>query len=276
MRDKPKSWNKDHFIPFAILGIILAWSGVVFASAVNYNLFNVEWNFQRTALLGDSFGVVGSVMATMAAVFTFIALRDQRYETRRLRDRESDRDKSDRKRESEATFFQLLNLRNTILDNIVITGYMGDETLTGQRSLRTYFGQVAYLSAPNISVQRERYNFAWVQIGPILGHYLRFTYHIIRFADESFETELVRYEYIRLLRAQLSNAELGIIAMNCAHGDGHPKMKKYVERYGLFHSLPDEMIAQLHLKDQFADGAFDTDRWDAMRKKDAPAPPPAA
>ncbi|OYW35098.1 MAG: hypothetical protein B7Z42_15690, partial [Brevundimonas sp. 12-68-7] len=64
-----------------------------------------------------------------------------------------------------------------------------------------------------------------------LGHYFRFTYHIIKFARDNFGPDA--YEYVRLLRAQLSNAEITLIALNCAHGEGREKFLKWVETYSL-------------------------------------------
>ena len=263
MSNELKPWYVRYSIPIAIGCITLVWTAVVLASGAKINLTGVEWDFSRTALLGDSFGVVGGIMATMAAVFTFIALDDQRNEVRRLRRREDDRDKSDREREAEATFFRLLELRNSIVANI--THYTGSPSgrieSNGQQAILKYSQIIQPSSTDSVERSKERYDKKWYLVEGEMGHYLRFTYHIIKFVSQSFDNEFKRYEYVRLLRAQLSNAELKIIAVNSAYGEGAPKMKDYVNKYALLHSLPNEAIDGMKLRNAFASSAFDSSDW---------------
>lgn len=263
MSNELKPWYVRYSIPIAIGCITLVWTAVVLASGAKINLTGVEWDFSRTALLGDSFGVVGSIMATMAAVFTFIALDDQRNEVRRLRRREDDRDKSDREREAEATFFRLLELRNSIVANI--THYTGSPSgrieSNGQQAILKYSKIIQPSSTDSVEQSKERCNKKWYLVEGEMGHYLRLTYHIIKFVSERFDNEFKRYEYVRLLRAQLSNAELKIIAVNSAYGEGAPKMKDYVNKYAILHSLPNEAIDGMKLRNEFSSSAFDSSDW---------------
>lgn len=89
-----------------------------------------------------------------------------------------------------------------------------------------------------------------------LGHYFRFTYHIVKFANDSFGS--AAYKYVRLLRAQLSNAELVLIALNCAHGEGADKFARWVERYSLLHNIDESDRKTFELDQYFAPKAFDS------------------
>ncbi len=73
-----------------------------------------------------------------------------------------------------------------------------------------------------------------------LGHYFRHLYHIIKFVHKNPYFNLVindinslqREDYIKILRAQLSNAELILIGINGLTKQGH-NFKKYIDDYNL-------------------------------------------
>lgn len=288
---KPRWSRAEKALLTCIPAFTLAWALVVGLSGYDVNLFGVEWDFERTGQLGDSFGVVGALMATAAAAFTFLTLQGERTENSRLRAREDDRDRADRKREAEATFFRLLDLRNSILERVrdpslaqsreveatffrllnlrnLIPERVRDPSraqssgqVLGQRAIWTITkGLAQEVASPQDDVQ-SRHDAYWSKVEGEVGHYLRFTYHIVRFATEQFDNDRDRYGYVRLLRAQLSNAEVELIALNSAYGAGKPRMKTFVERYALLHSLPEDTIERLQLRSLFSDAAFDSDRW---------------
>lgn len=272
-RSDPARWTGFEIATlFSIPLIFIIWAIVVLQSGRDVNVTGIEWNFARTALLGDSFGVIGGVMATAAATFTFLTLQRERAENSRLREREAERDQSEANREAEVTFFQLLDLRNSILNSIeFIDRYDSTNNSKGSRAVKDLLDKVSYTGSHKYSYAnaQEAYDDNWELVEDQLGHYLRFTYHIIRFVDERFSNELRRYEYVRLLRGQMSNPEVELIALNSAYGKGSPKMANYVVRYALLHSLPQGTIDELQLEDSFGDGAFDTSRWEALRQKRA-------
>ena len=260
---QPSAWRSTEFRVVALItASAVLWAVVVGLSASGTNLFGVEWNFERTGQLGDSFGVVGALMATAAAAFTFLTLRNERAENSRLRARQDDRDRADSKREAEATFFRLLDLRNSILERVRDPFRAAShEPVLGQRAIWTIAkGLANEVVTPSGEVQRL-HDAYWSRVEGQVGHYLRFTYHIVGFASANFDNDRDRYDYVRLLRAQLSNAELELIALNSAYGAGNPHMKAHVERYALLHSLPEDTIARLRLRSLFSETAFDSGRW---------------
>ncbi|WP_374410278.1 putative phage abortive infection protein [Novosphingobium colocasiae] len=246
------------------LGLVGGWAIVVFLSGRGTNLTGVEWDFHRVGELGDSFGVVGALMATAAAAFTFLTLRDERAENARLRKREDDRDRADRKREAEATFFQLLNLRNDILERIRDPRQPASATpVKGSMAIEFITKILTKNVLPCNESSQSNYDSAWSKVEGELGHCLRFTYHIIRFVVSNFDNDYEIYAYVRLLRAQLSNAETQLIAVNSIFGEGKPKMEVYINQFSLMHNLPEDIINRLKLKDHFEKTAFDSSGWQA-------------
>lgn len=263
---RPKNLFQSLSAEFAAVAAILAlfaiWAAIVGLSADGTNLFGVEWDFERTAQLGDSFGVVGALMASLAAAFTFLTLRGERAENSRLRAREDDRDRADRKREAEATFFRLLDLRNSIVERVRDPlRAASHQPVIGQRAILAIANGLAAKVETSSSEVQRLHNEYWSKVEGEVGHYLRFTYHIVRFATANFDNDHDRYSYVRLLRAQLSNAELELIALNSAYGAGKPHMKTFVEHYALLHSLPEDTVGRLRLRSLFTDAAFDSGRW---------------
>lgn len=91
-----------------------------------------------------------------------------------------------------------------------------------------------------------------------LNSYFRLLYNILKLVDHSkVEDEKV---YTNILRAQLSDSELQLIAMNCARAEG-TKLLALVERYDLLKHVPPKLNGQdIHqicdeIRKQDAEGA---------------------
>jgi hypothetical protein len=98
-----------------------------------------------------------------------------------------------------------------------------------------------------------------------LTNYHRFVYHIIAYTERQF-SEIPKtspmtkddpsYSYIQLLRAQLSDSEMQLMAFNALYGAGNPKLKLYIERYALFNNMPEVDIIEFELPRVFNHAAF--------------------
>ncbi|MEG8041306.1 putative phage abortive infection protein [Sphingomonas sp. LR59] len=257
------------------------WGLAVLASGAGFNPLNLALNFERIGQLGDAFGVVGAAMATAAAVFTWDTLSLEREETARLRIREakrdgedlvrmdaelkrqSDRDLSQRKTAAESTFFRLLDSRLTLLDNVQITFsdasdyLLKDTKYTGTAAISKFlleYSSKRELRADGLSSHEDRIRAAFERHFDALGHYFRFTYSIIQFADTKFGKDA--YEYVRILRAQLSDSEQLIIALNCLFGHGQGSFKQFTEKFALLNNVSKERIEIYELRERFSDSAF--------------------
>jgi hypothetical protein len=129
--NKPNAKDTTSFTAIGlIISVFLVWALVVGLSGKGLNLFKVGWDFERTGQLGDSFGVVGALMASLAAYFTFQALVDEKAETAKLRNREMIRDQSDKRNQAEITLFRMFDMRIIILEGIHTKS--GHDVFTGR------------------------------------------------------------------------------------------------------------------------------------------------
>ena len=73
-----------------------------------------------------------------------------------------------------------------------------------------------------------------------LGHYFRNLYHFVRFIVESDVDDATKKRHMKILRAQLSNYEMLILAYNCLHKFGS-KFRPFVEKYELLQNINFEL-----------------------------------
>jgi hypothetical protein len=236
-----------------VFGILL-WFVIVLLSGAGFNLFPVQWDFSRTGGFGDSFGVVGAVMTTVAGYYAFNALIAERRSAQRLRSTERRRSRIEHERDAEGTLFQLMNLRLSVAREISLKS--GATRLTGSDALSHMAKLMSSKISKSLKDSDAIYASHYEKWKDQLGHYFRLTYHIVKFADENFPTWKA-YTYVRLLRAQLSNSEQVLLALNCAHGEGRSKFKGAVEYYALLHNIAAVDRSSLALDVLFEPGAFD-------------------
>ncbi len=92
-----------------------------------------------------------------------------------------------------------------------------------------------------------------------LGHYFRIVYGILVYIDTNRTLSYnERYDYTKILRAQLSNPELFIVLMNCLYGLGKERFLPLAVKYDLFQHLGESsdplnrrMFAALKVADGF-------------------------
>ncbi len=264
-------WDQHGGVLLAAL-FVLGWVAVVLLSGWGVNATGVRWDFERTGQLGDSFGVLGAMMAAAAAYFAFRTYQSARQDVTRLE-----------RRAAEPSYLNLLERRYDVLDRvrlsrmrISIKGTEGFERL-GQNALDWI---VMLLRKPNkdgltLKVQYKRSTDGVSG----LSNLFRFTYHIVSYADRQFaeargSTPMTKsdpaYQYVRLLRAQMSDAELVLVALNCAFGPGHEKFKPLVERYALLHNMDPQDRHLFKLDDLFEPEAFGLTAEDRVAHGDNP------
>ncbi len=72
-----------------------------------------------------------------------------------------------------------------------------------------------------------------------LGHYFRNLYHIVKYVERSTIKEKEKFEFLRMLRAQLSNYEILLLAYNGLHEYGED-FYPLIEKFELLKSLNNE------------------------------------
>lgn len=159
------------------------------------------------------------------------------------------------KQNFEATLFQMLSLhssnvnelrgfdgnRNPISGRAVISKYVSDLSRTyGNAHTRGY-------DPSDLNLWPNIYRDFWNERRNELGHYFRLLYNMIRFVnaktprigDDTNRAE--RTEYMRIIRAQLSDAELVLIFYNCFSEHGE-RLLQYARNYDLFDNLDETLL----------------------------------
>lgn len=85
-----------------------------------------------------------------------------------------------------------------------------------------------------------------------LSHYFRNLFHIVKFVERSPVAKKEKFEYLRMLRAQLSNYELLLIAYNGLHDYGK-EFFPLIEKFELIKSLNDETRMPEHYDKRIVD-----------------------
>jgi hypothetical protein len=260
-------------IAAAIIGV--AWLVFVLLSGSLPYFFQAGWKFEQTGQFGDSFGVLSAGMAAAAAYFAYQTYRQAADENERLLRRQDAQDRTAKRERAELlerqnlsdmranvpAFLALLEGRYAVLNQATYV----------LKNLKTVRGHEAITSISyNLRFDRERLS------GPAkdiyenivldargLENLFRYTYHLVLYADREFggsglrnPKETMSYTYVRLLRAQLSNDELLVLALNCVDGPGKPYFKELAERYSLFHNMDAGDIKLFRLKTRFDATAF--------------------
>ncbi|EIZ78247.1 hypothetical protein WSK_3129 [Novosphingobium sp. Rr 2-17] len=224
----------ENFAVPAVGVAAVTWVVIIFLSGWGYNLTGVEWNFGRVANLGDSFGVLSSGMASIAAYFAFQTYRASLNEGT-----------ENSKRAVEAAFLNLSERRFDVLDHVVLRI---NKNFSGQAVLEKIAERMKTQRRESADRLDKVYEDSVEGISG-LASFIRFTYHIVALIDREFDSGIDEkvaskdseaYRSIRLLRAQMSDAELLFIALNCIAGKGFGKFRPLVEKYALLHNLPYE------------------------------------
>tara|TARA_Y100000034_G_scaffold135976_1_gene210086 strand:- start:5670 stop:6623 length:954 start_codon:yes stop_codon:yes gene_type:complete len=207
--------------------------------------------------LGDFFG------GTLNPILTFLTfvgllitivlqqaeLSEARKEFKKSANALELQNKSIKRQSFESTFFQMLTLHNTIIDNIEFSDkrhYLLPQSQTkvfqGRQSLREFNDAIkrSYYDVAkarnyqkgnvnNISHIQEAYKDFWKDYGGNLSHYFRYLYNIIRFVKEG---DFCEESYLRLIRAQFTDQELFLLFYNCLTPQGE-NFKVMLEKLGV-------------------------------------------
>jgi len=276
-KTKPvEPWWKVFSKPPALIVVaaFVSWWAFVAVSGAGVR-WGGPWDFTITGQLGDSFGVLSCLMASLAAIFTYQTLMETRRQAEIAED-ESEHAKAatiraealakterfaadlrlqeqrdrDLHRDNEQTFFKLLELRNRVLSELRV----GKSDIRGSDAAAYFVGQIRDYG----SADRTAYKAVYEGNENDLGHYFRTTYHVVRFTDERFDDETA-YFYNRLLRAQLSNAELTLLALNCWYGEGAEKFAPLLAKYALLHNISRTDRNRFKLDNHFGERTFNPD-----------------
>lgn len=233
--------------------IVAVWTAAVFA-AVRY--WPKGLTFERTGQFGDSFGVVSAVMSAIAAIYALKAFNQAKAEAEQTAASQGTRD-------DELTVFRMLETRRQIIASFEFSGAKGLAAIQAfaedvRKETRLLFmGGNWDQWLPGI--YKAKFEDNAIQH---LWHYFRFTYHLVRFIDERFTDPDVAYRYVRMLRAELSDAEQQAIALNSLYFGAKAEDRRFrplIEKYALLHNISDQARLQFGLDQP---GAYSKDAFD--------------
>lgn len=229
----------------------------------------------QAGTFGDSFGALTSLFTGLAFVGLIVTLRQQKAQIAMQReDLKLQRDEMEAARAElsgqkeqmelqnqslkqqmfEQTFFNLLNVFNQYIVDLVENGpLLSGEPKRGRDQLGrilvdlidvTYrFDEIK--EGKRVEVVRTSTEMMELTVGSFLSNYFhhaddlnsyfRLLYNILKLVDQSGVDQ--KKTYTNILRAQLTDSELLLIALNCACADA-VKLQTLVERYDVLKHLP--------------------------------------
>lgn len=260
---------------FSIAGWVCVFLGFIFFFTGLYVYFFLNHNMEDLNLLGDFYGgSVASLWSLAALLFIFVAflgqkqqlinqqrevrynqfeLKATRLELLRQREQLQEQNATLRQQRFENTFFQLMNMHNSIVNDMDIVSE-GMENETGSDCFHIIyheFRRSVKLSFPSTEWEsREVMERAWLDFykryESEIGHYIRNLYHILKFVNQSQLDNATVYS--KFVRSSLSSDELLVLFYNCHTMLGRDKFKPLIEKFNLFKNMPtDELISTSHL-----------------------------
>lgn len=150
----------------------------------------------------------------------------------------------------ENTFFQMLSLHNSIVDNIVcddLDHYKGRKAFYSfyNHLKNKYFGMGKQTTEEmELKILANSYTEFFNVHQATIGHYFRNMYHILKFIDETPLIETAdKLRYVAILRAQLSTYELLLLFYNALSPFGSERFKPLIDKYKL---IDDNLNGQLY------------------------------
>jgi len=176
----------------------------------------------------------------------------------------------------ETSFFQLLNLFNTVTTNVKAdnetfsggyTRHEGSDCFKLFRNLlvnnyrNTKLSILSESNLPDIQQVRiaaQEYYLQFYNVHrPAIDHYFRILYHIIKFIETSgvLTTDIDKRRYTSLVRAQLTVNELFLLFYNgiCPHAD---KFLPLIEKYGLLEHMDKKLLLDESHGDFYKSSAY--------------------
>lgn len=238
-----------------VLSVVMAWYH--YPTWMQLLFSNDVSEITNRALFGDSYGSLNTLFSGLAfaGIITSIflqsqELRETRAEIKGQKEEFELQTKAMNKQVFETTFFQLLQLHNEIVQSLQIEeGYLNNRKLChGREVFRVLYKDkfveqgASYEYAHqfgNDEIFSDDINGHYLKFhrvyGHLVGHYFRNVYQILKYVDRSTVED--KKFYSNLLRAQMSDYELGLLFYNCISELGNTKFKFLIERYSFFEHL---------------------------------------
>jgi hypothetical protein len=219
--------------------------------------------YARLGQVGDFFGGVLNPLLTFLTFIGVLAtiflqredLKETRVEVSRQADALETQLGAIAKQNFEATLFQMLSLHNSNVNEL--RGQDGNyKPISGRAVISTYVTDLSSVygngrawghDPSDLNEWPGIYVHFWSIHRNALGHYFRLLYNMIRFVDTKAPLSAndangkTQMEYMRIIRAQISDAELVMIFYNCCSKHGE-RLIQYAMKYDLFNNLDRNLL----------------------------------
>ena len=289
---KDKSNNKSSDESKNDLWRILIYAGLaVFAIwLLSWILIDVFIADSDRGTFGDKFGAINALFSGLAFAGLIVTLLYQKEELKLQREELKEtrnelnaqklefqeQNKTMKRQRFESTFFNMLSLQQEIIASLSYENPIQDETKLKQCDVKhriyksrdifegiytdaiiDYDGKLCY---GGIKSKLADYGcLAYTQIKGLsfLDHYFRHLYRIIKYVDTSDSiSDDERYDYVCIVRSQLSDYELVMLFYNCLTANGKAKFKPLIEKYSIFNNLRDDLLADIEHKNEYTEKAY--------------------
>ncbi|MCU7782279.1 putative phage abortive infection protein [Lelliottia amnigena] len=268
--------------------IFLMFIIVMLGASYGYVILNGIWPFDsmeltQTGLFGDSWGAFTSIFSALGFCGVLWTIKLQRDATRQIELDAKKRENSEKLRDFENSFFNMLNILQTIIKDMRVGGDDKKIKKEGRQVFTHYYSRfknetlkkykmdlIAYLDNLTFSLEKEKstlsksFEFYFRGRSGNFSHYFRYVYNMFKFIDCADIDDEDKKKYAKILRSQISNYELLILFYN-GNGPHGEKFKHYINEYSLFDNLPiDKLISDVHV------AFFEVESWgeneDALKK----------
>lgn len=195
--------------------------------------------------VGDSYNGLNTLFTGLAFVGLCYSIILQKAEA-------SDEREEVYRRQLEAEFFQLLDLFTNTVQSLrllePVKDAAGNSIATTQLEGRQVLGKLWHLykdqflkaqdPATAVESYREAYNAMYGQAQPMLAHYFRTLYRLVRFVDSGDLPDKRKIFFVKLVRAQMAAPEVTFLLLNCLKPENR-KMTSLALKYDLLKHLPD-------------------------------------
>lgn len=244
----------------AVVFVALSWTA---SGWLNYCVYASGERGQ----FGDTFGAVNALFSGLAFATLIYTMLLQRKELKLTLSEMSDQQQQMKiqnatlkKQQFEGTFFQLLALYGSVVENmrtesamrtgVVLTAIGRTRIGLFERELRSEYVRLIdsrEAGMPDDVAIEKAYDAFYPRAEADLGHYFRTVYNIVKFVDRSDLTDEGKRFYMNLIRAQLSSQEQVLLFYNCLTPRGSEKFKPLIEKHTLFKSLDSKQLFGPHV-----------------------------
>ena len=251
-----------------------------------YALFNDLWFFEgmdsaEKGVFGDSWGAFTSIFSALGFCGVLWTLKLQREATRKIEMDSLKRDESEKLRDFENSFFNMLSILQTLIKDMRVENASGRKLAEGRHVFlyfykrfkkevrlkngrRLDFNTQDYSDVQQASLlMSNEYRFFFKNRAQNLSHYFRYVYNMFKIIHESELCNVDKKKYANILRAQLSNYELLMLFYNANFVHGK-KFILYVNSYAIMDNLPvEKLVYKKHVA--FCDKEAWGENYDALK-----------